>query len=353
MWTLFLFCVVWFLPQTASSWQYTTPSNGYRPNRHKVALAGGSGQLGRTIIDGLIAANQQDIVILSRRDPNTDETLPGVSWNKVDYENKTDLVRALRGVDTVLSFIIVHTDPNDIAQQNLIDASVEAGVNRFAPSEWSAADVSLLPWYSGKAKIREYLKNLNKKKRVLEYTLFQPGLILDYYTFPHVWHKHIKPLQIPIDFGLRRALLVDGTRDRITFTTVHDVVKIVTQALNYKGTWPTVGGIRGNLPISASQLVAIGNRPRGPQEFVVERLQSEDLQAGEVKSSWIPQPNHTSASNMTQEERDAFGRVITRGVLLSFASGAFSVTGEWNRLFPGTRFGETEEFLSWFWRGRP
>jgi hypothetical protein len=55
----------------------------------------------------------------------------------VDYDDTADLTRSLEGVDTVLSFIVAHLDPEGTAQKNLIDASVAAGVTRFAPSEWA------------------------------------------------------------------------------------------------------------------------------------------------------------------------------------------------------------------------
>jgi hypothetical protein len=42
----------------------------------------------------------------------------------------------LDGVHTVLSFIVVHLDENAAAQKALIDAAIQAGVKRFAPSEW-------------------------------------------------------------------------------------------------------------------------------------------------------------------------------------------------------------------------
>jgi hypothetical protein len=54
----------------------------------------------------------------------------------VDYQDRQALAGALNGVHTVLSFIAVHLDENAIAQRTLIDASIEAGVKRFAPSEW-------------------------------------------------------------------------------------------------------------------------------------------------------------------------------------------------------------------------
>lgn len=55
---------------------------------------------------------------------------------QVDYNDKADLVEKLRGIDVVMSFLVVHLDESNMVQRNLIDASIEAGVKRFAPSEW-------------------------------------------------------------------------------------------------------------------------------------------------------------------------------------------------------------------------
>lgn len=60
-----------------------------------------------------------------------------VAFRTVDYSDKDALVKTLRGVHTLLSFIVVHTDPENKCQKNLIDAAISAGVKRFAPSEWA------------------------------------------------------------------------------------------------------------------------------------------------------------------------------------------------------------------------
>ena len=62
---------------------------------------------------------------------------PGVIWVKADYEDQKQLAQILQGVHTVLSFIATQEDPASTVQKNLIDAAVQAGVKRFAPSEWS------------------------------------------------------------------------------------------------------------------------------------------------------------------------------------------------------------------------
>lgn len=56
---------------------------------------------------------------------------------KVNYNDKGQLADALRGVHTVLSFIVVQQDSGNVSQKTLVDACVDAGVTRFAPSEWA------------------------------------------------------------------------------------------------------------------------------------------------------------------------------------------------------------------------
>jgi hypothetical protein len=60
-----------------------------------------------------------------------------VTWFKTSYQDLTELTEILQGIHTVLSFIVTQSDPGNISQKNLIDAAVQAGVKRFAPSEWA------------------------------------------------------------------------------------------------------------------------------------------------------------------------------------------------------------------------
>lgn len=71
------------------------------------------------------------------------EIIDGVTWVKTDYEDPDQLVQILQGVQVLLSFIIEQTDAESPIQKRLIDAAVEAGVKRFAPSEW-ASSVALI-----------------------------------------------------------------------------------------------------------------------------------------------------------------------------------------------------------------
>jgi hypothetical protein len=62
----------------------------------------------------------------------------GVVWKQVDYDDETALIDAMQGIDTVLSFLaIFDTNVAFELHKKLINAAIEAGVRRFAPSEWA------------------------------------------------------------------------------------------------------------------------------------------------------------------------------------------------------------------------
>ncbi|KAK3312309.1 hypothetical protein B0H66DRAFT_396595 [Apodospora peruviana] len=314
----------------------------------KIAISGGSGEVAHEIIDKLLAKGKHEIVILSRKDPNPEETIEGTTWAKVDYADKESLLRALQGAHTVLCFITSHLDPEGTAQKNLVDAAIEAGVKRFAPSEWSAADSSVFPWYSPKLLMREYLVELNKDKKVIEYTLFQPGMFLDYFANPYKTSKYLTQLEMNIDFQNRRAIVLDGLDYTMVYTALKDLTDVVVRAIEYEGEWPVTGGIRGNL-VSASEILAIGEKVRG-KPFSVEKLKTEDLKTGEIKSSWWPRVGHPS---VPKEQVDAMSKMFLAGCLLGAAAGAYTVSDEWNRLLPDYKFTGIEEFLSDVWAGKP
>ncbi|GAW19880.1 hypothetical protein ANO14919_093730 [Xylariales sp. No.14919] len=314
----------------------------------KVAVAGGSGQVAREVVDALVASGKHDITIFSRGPASSAVLTPGVKWQAVDYSDKETLVKVLRGIHTVLSFIQLLSDPDEKAQRNLIDAAISAGVKRFAPSEYGSRGVDNMAWWQGKQKVREYLRAVNEKETVIEYTLFQPGLFLDYLAFPYKTSKHVDPLQTVFDFKNRRAIVVDGHEDAImTLTTVKDAAAIVALAVDYDGKWPTTGGICGNT-VSISRILEIGNRVRG-RPFAIDKVKTEDLKAGELKTSWGLEAVHQA---VPYDQAQALLKAVCIGTLLSSSEGAWESSDEMNRLFPQYEFTPIEEFLSKVWDGK-
>ncbi|KAJ0412961.1 NAD(P)-binding protein [Aspergillus carlsbadensis] len=313
----------------------------------KIAIAGGSGNVASEIIDVLVATKKHEILILSRKDAPK-EPAEGITWIKPNYDSVEQLTETLQGVHTLLSFVTEQEGAESPIQKRLIAAAVQAGVKRFAPSEWATATTQNLPWYAYKAEIRRYLAELNKDEKVLEYTLFQPGLFSNYFTRPYKSSTHIHEIEGPIDFENRRAILVeDGDEGVITTTTVQDVAAVAARAIDYEGEWPVVSGIRGtSLPVR--ELVALGEKLRGP--FKIERVKASDFEAGTWETSWIPRVDHPS---IPPEQVDVFSKLGVAGISLGISAGAFAVSDEWNRLLPDFEFTQLEPFLRGVWEGKP
>jgi hypothetical protein len=120
-----------------------------------------------------------------------------------------------------------------------------------------------MDWYAYKAVARKYLADLNKEKKIIEYSLFQPGLFPNYLTRPHLSAKHIKLFETPWDYANRRMIVRDGGDDDcITFTTVQDLAKVVALAVDFEGEWPVQGGMAGTT-MSIGKLIALGEEIRG------------------------------------------------------------------------------------------
>ncbi|KAG4414028.1 hypothetical protein IFR04_012844 [Cadophora malorum] len=315
----------------------------------KIAVAGGSGELAREVIDALLATKKHDIIVISRTKYSL-KPQEGLRFCAVDYQDKNQLADMLRGVHTVLSFINQSVDHGNASQKALIDACVAAGVKRFAPSEYGCVGKEDLPFWAGKMEIQKYLEDLNKDGKVLEYSLFQPGMFLDYLASPTKTAKYVSPLDTFFDFQNRRAIVVEGYEDAVMcFTTVGDIAKVVAEAVDLDE-WPKIGGIQGNR-VTILQVLEIGQKIRGP--FTIDKVKIEDLEARKLKSSWTLAKKHPSFTNDQAVKLEAMLKTVLIGTLLSCVKGAWDVSDDYNRLLPEFEFVKIEDFLSDAWKGKP
>ncbi|KAF2438273.1 NAD(P)-binding protein, partial [Karstenula rhodostoma CBS 690.94] len=314
----------------------------------KIALAGGSGDVASEIIEVLVTTQKHDIIVLSRSSKPKREAPTGVTLVTVNYDDAEQLVHALQGVHTILSFISEGEDPQSPMQRKLIDAAVRAGVQRFAPSEWGPSKLDHLDWYAYKGATREYLKEINKDKKILEYTLFQPGFFLNYLTYPHASTKHLHLMDTPFNLNDRRFITLRGADEsRVNWITVQDVAQMVAKAIDYEGEWPIDGGIKGT-EISMGNLVLLGEKIRGGT-FDVTKLERSDLLAGEWKASWAPVIDHPS---LKKEQLEPISKHISGRILLAIEAGGYVVNNMWNRLFPDYDFTKLEDYLTQAWEGK-
>ncbi|KAH7073162.1 hypothetical protein FB567DRAFT_537185 [Paraphoma chrysanthemicola] len=313
----------------------------------KVAVAGGTGDIAREVIDKILAKNQHEVIVLTHRPLSSQsKDLGAVKHVHVDYTDTHGLTAVLMGTDVVLSFLAsVDFDAAIKAQKNLIDASIKAGVRRIAPSEWACPDNTFLPHYKWKDAVRDYLENINRDEKKIEYTLFQPGLITNFFAYPHSTTRHFSKFPWFVDFENRRAIVVGDGDQHFTTTTVEDLSSVVAEAIDYKGEWPVRGGVAGSR-VTVMQLIKLAENLRGP--IKVDRITVEDLQAGHFTASWawLPSIKHP---DLTPAQGEAFLKQIMVAYTLSTAKGAWDGTNEWNLRLPGYQFVGAEEYLRDVW----
>jgi hypothetical protein len=215
-----------------------------------VAIAGGtSPTLGRSIVRAIQStSNINTPIILTRRS----DTAPKTKWNaavrQVDYDNHISLVAALRGVHTVISVIKVVGPQWLTCQLNLLRAAQEAGVKRFAPSEFGLGPLAddRIDALTVKAKVWEACMDSE-----LEVGRFVCGgymnLLLVGYDFGGDEEKESEALagfeEVPFIWNVRAGTAEEPTKDdgsspMITLTDIWDVGRFVAGACELEaGKW--------------------------------------------------------------------------------------------------------------------
>ncbi|KAI0016257.1 CipA protein [Xylariomycetidae sp. FL0641] len=104
------------------------------PNHiQKVAIVGATGTVGSFIVAELLKQGKHTVTALTRSDSQA--TMPqGVEIAKVDYNNKSTLVDALKGQDALIITMNRHA-PEQVTS-DLIEAAAEANVPYVLPNEW-------------------------------------------------------------------------------------------------------------------------------------------------------------------------------------------------------------------------
>ena len=82
----------------------------------------------------------------------------------------------------------------------------------------------------------------------------------------------------------------------------------------------------------------------------MERLKTEDLEAGIIKSSWKPHVTHQA---IAPEQAKIIGEGLLMGMILGIRAGSLIISDEWNQLLPDYEFIQPREFLTEAWRGKP
>ncbi|TPX69822.1 hypothetical protein SpCBS45565_g02240 [Spizellomyces sp. 'palustris'] len=291
-----------------------------------IAVAGGTGGLGRHIVEELVENGKYRVVVLSRT-PNPSLTTLGVDVRPIDYTSHTSLVKALENVHTVISCIATEGEALVAVQIKLIHAAEAAGVKRFAPSEW-ASDTQINTIIEGYFPKKEVIEELRKSK--LEWTLYMNGVFMNYLASPR-GTGHLRPLKFVIDTENRTANIPGTGNEPIIMTTVQNVAKFVVGSLSLPS-WPEKSGIIGDLTNYNHVVKA------------VERITGEKFQ---VEYRSLEQLNKAINPNAQNVRENFFTQVCV--AIAEGAKGGFVFEGTLNKLLPGIKTESVDEFLAEWW----
>ncbi|KAJ3125815.1 hypothetical protein HK098_008203 [Nowakowskiella sp. JEL0407] len=101
----------------------------------KIAIVGAGGQMGKFIVDALLANGTQTITAVTRKG-SSNKIPEGLTVKEVDYDDHASLVSALQGQDALIITMGVIAPPDQSAK--LIKAAAEANIPWIIPNEFGA-----------------------------------------------------------------------------------------------------------------------------------------------------------------------------------------------------------------------
>ncbi|PVG04258.1 NAD(P)-binding protein [Serendipita vermifera] len=162
----------------------------------KVAQIGATGNVGTPIFNALAGSNKFDLTVVAR--PESKFVAPeGVKLVRANFDNHDEVVAALKGNEAVV--ITVGRSAGDLftAQKKLIDAAIDAGVQRIIPSHFGgdteSASSGTQMMYAAQIKVINYVKEKAAEGKIT-WTSVMTG----------PW----------LDFGLQTGLLGFKVKDR-------------------------------------------------------------------------------------------------------------------------------------------
>jgi uncharacterized protein YbjT (DUF2867 family) len=294
----------------------------------KVVIAGGTGSVGRNIVDAVLATGRYSVVVFSRHE-SSDLVAKGAIVVSVDYNNHNQLVKALQHVHTVISCISDLNESCRDSQIALINASLAADVKRFAPSEWAGSSEknTAIELYT---KFKKPVVDAVKKSGI-EYTLFLNGLFMDYFAAPQRSNPYLQTMAWGVDINKCTAWFAGTGDEPINVTLLEDVAKLVAASLDLDK-WEPHSGMIGSRT-SWNEIIRLGEKVR-EQKFDIKRQTIEEMLA-------TRNPNSTDLLDGFYQDS-----------MIQFAQGEVEYQPTLNERFPQIKLTKIDEFKEKWWNNK-
>ncbi|KAF4456396.1 Isoflavone reductase like protein IRL [Fusarium austroafricanum] len=243
-----------------------------------IAVAGGTGKVGRTIVEAIVARGEHEVVVLSRQENKSLEKDLGASILAVDIHNIDALTQVFEkhDVHTVISALGMNgPSPPEI---DIIRAAEAAQpTKRFISSDWglphTEEHASQANSANNKVRAQEELRKKN-----LEWTSIHNGFFVDF------WGSSATKSNLPrastfIDTAHRTAAIPGSGDVPVTFTYSRDVAQFVAAFLNLEK-WERATFIIGD-KVTLNEMVKMVEDITG-DKFTVTYDSVEKMKRGEL-----------------------------------------------------------------------
>ncbi|KAF9781446.1 hypothetical protein IL306_013442 [Fusarium sp. DS 682] len=309
-----------------------------------VAVAGGTGKVGRTIIEAIVAAGEHNVVILSREENDALRKEIRASILAVDIHNTDALTQLFEkhNVHTVISTLGMN-GPEPIETDIIHAAEASQATRRFISSDWGVphTEEHALQANSANNKLRaqDELRKTN-----LEWTSVHLGFFLDFWGSPKSAAKsnlHTPSTFVDIKY---RAAAIPGSGDvPVTFTYSRDVARFVAALLNLEK-WEEATYIIGD-KVTFNEMVKIAEEATG-DKFTVTYDSVEKLERGELSEL----PGHEAMFARVPAPKAVMKKVMSAYGLWA-ESGGFNLdeSNALNNVFPDIKTISVRDFLEDAW----
>ncbi|KAJ3930259.1 MAG: hypothetical protein NXY57DRAFT_962854 [Lentinula lateritia] len=260
----------------------------------RIAVAGGTGRIGKHIVEGLLEIKQQyslEIIVLSRsRSSDISYAGNNAPIVLVDYQDQSSMRKVLNDfqIDTVISTLSGTTpDAFITSQESLLRAALSVPtIRRFAPSEFAvnSEQVPSIKLYQMKLPIIHSLRQVKQERTdSFEYSLFSCGVFMNYLGYGntkpegHKAHGHMPHFPYIFDLSKHSADIPGDGEKQIVYTRAEDVGKFVAAATQLEA-WEEYSEMAGDV-LTMNEVLRLCEDVCGTGKFNVKYNSREDIAA--------------------------------------------------------------------------
>ncbi|KAI8173121.1 hypothetical protein KHU50_004832 [Colletotrichum sp. SAR 10_65] len=242
-----------------------------------IAVAGGTGPVGRTIVDGLVQHGGHKVFVLSRATRPPQDGVEYLAVNYPDIEGTAKILETNK-IDTVISAMGVVTAEISVSQVQLVKAADRSSTTkRFVVSAYDMLHKREHIEDSPLAKfVFEAIDELDRTN--LEYTRVVNGFFLDYFGMPH-WKTYMHPWVNMVNVEKKWAVIPGDGSAKVNFIASQDMAKFIARLMDLDK-WDKISSIIAETR-SISEILEISEKARGAK-FRVAYDDLEKLKSGKI-----------------------------------------------------------------------